>query len=77
MILLKTEQLVIRDPLPTDINDWHRLLTEPKTMYYLPDIKKRSLDESRKNLNVAINESQNRYKADRTKERRSAFTQIK
>jgi len=59
MIQLKTERLIIRDPLPTDIDDWHRLLSDPKTMYYLPDIMTRTLDESRKNLDVAIDESHN------------------
>jgi len=59
MIQLKTERLIIRDPLPTDIDDWHRLLSDPKTMYYLPDIMTRTLDESRKNLDVAIEESRN------------------
>jgi len=59
MMRLTTNRLIIRDPLPTDINDWHRLLSDPKTMYYLPDIKTRSLDESRDNLETAINESKN------------------
>ena len=59
MIHLITERLIIRDPLPTDINDWHRLLSDPKTMYYLPDMITRSFEESRVNLETAINESQN------------------
>jgi ribosomal-protein-alanine N-acetyltransferase len=59
MICLTTERLVIRDPLPTDINDWHRLLSDPKTMYYLPEIMTRSLDESRQNLETAIADVQN------------------
>ena len=59
-----TERLIIRDPMPTDIGDWHRLLSDPKTMYYLPDIMTRSLDESRQNLETAVAETQN---LDRTK----------
>jgi ribosomal-protein-alanine N-acetyltransferase len=59
MIHLTTERLVIRDPLPTDINDWHRLLSDPKTMYYLLDIMTRSLDESQQNLEAAVNDVQN------------------
>ena len=59
MIRLSTERLIIRDPLSTDINDWHRLLSDSKTMYYLPDTMTRSLDESRHNLEVAVNETQN------------------
>ena len=57
MIHLTTARLVIRDPLTTDIDDWHRLLSDPKTMYYLEDIMTSSLDESRENLDVAISES--------------------
>ena len=59
MIRLKTKRLIIRDPLPTDIDEWHRLLSDSKTMYYLPDIMTHSLDESRRNLDVALDEAQN------------------
>ena len=59
MIRLKTKRLIIRDPLPTDIDDWHRLLSDSKTMYYLPDIMTLSLDESRRNLDAALDEARN------------------
>jgi len=59
MIHLKTKRLIIRDPLPTDIDDWHSLLSDPMTMYYLPDIMTHSLDESRRNLDIALNEARN------------------
>jgi len=59
MIQLTTERLIIRDPLLTDIDDWHRLLSDSETMYYLQDILTHSLEESEQNLNVAIAESQN------------------
>lgn len=58
MIRLTTNRLIIRDPLPLDIDDWHRLLSDPKTMYYLQDIMTNSLEESRKNLETAIAETQ-------------------
>jgi len=64
MIHLSTKRLFIRDPLPSDIDGWHRLLSDPKTMYFLPDIMTRSLDESRQNLDVALDEAQ---KPNRTK----------
>jgi|GEM_PF-73270 len=57
MIHLATNRLIIRDPLPADAEEWHRLLSDPKTMYYLPDIMTRSFEESRDNLECAINES--------------------
>jgi ribosomal-protein-alanine N-acetyltransferase len=54
MIQLTTERLLIRDPLPSDIDGWHRLLSDHITMYYLPDIMTRTLDESRQNLEAAV-----------------------
>jgi len=59
MIHLTTNRLIIRDPLQTDIEEWHRLLSDPKTMYYLPDIMTCSFEESRENLETAIKESKN------------------
>ena len=59
MVCLKTQRLIIRDPLLTDIDEWHRLISNPKTMYYLPDILTRSLAESRNNLETVVNEAQN------------------
>jgi len=64
MIRLKTARLIIRDPSPKDLDGWHRLLSDPTTMYYLPDIMTRSLDESRRNLGAALDEARN---PDRTK----------
>jgi len=64
MIRLTTERLIIRDPLLTDIDGWHRLLADSETMYFLDDIFTKTLEESKQNLNVAVEESekQNRKK---------------
>jgi ribosomal-protein-alanine N-acetyltransferase len=64
MIHLETKRLIIRDPLLDDFDGWHRLLSDAKIMYYLQDIMTYSIEESRLNLETAINESNN---ADRTK----------
>ena len=64
MIRLTTERLIVRDPLPSDIDGWHRLLSDPKTMYYLPDIMTHTLNESKQNLDDAIADAGN---PDRTK----------
>ena len=56
MIQLETGRLIIRDPLLSDIDSWHRLLSDPDTMYYLQDIKTHSLDESRENLKSAVDD---------------------
>ena len=57
MVRFATERLVIRDPIPTDAADWHELMSDPKTMYYLPDIKTHSFEESRQNLEIAITDA--------------------
>jgi ribosomal-protein-alanine N-acetyltransferase len=64
MISFTTNRLIIRDPLPTDIDSWHRLLSDSKTMYYLQDIMSHSLEDSQRNLDTAVAEaqSQNRTK---------------
>lgn len=54
MISLKTERLIIRDPQKTDFSDWHRLMSDAKTMYYLDDIMTHSEEESHQNLEDAI-----------------------
>jgi len=64
MIRLETERLIIRDPLPSDIDGWHRLMSDAKTMYYLPDILTHTIEESRRNLDTAVSEANS---ADRTK----------
>jgi len=58
MVRLKTPRLVVRDPSPKDIDGWHRLFSDPKTMYYLQDVLTRSLEETQRNLDAAITEAQ-------------------
>jgi len=60
MIQLITERLIIRDPLLTDIDSWHRLLSDVETMYYLQDILTHTLEESRQNLEIAVEESKSK-----------------
>ena len=59
MIRLTTERLIVRDPSSTDFEDWHRLMSDPYTMYYLQNIMTRSAEESRLNLDDAIAEAHN------------------
>ena len=59
-IRINTERLLIRNPAHKDFPDWHRLLSDPKTMYYLrQDILTRNEKESRDNLDMAISEITN------------------
>lgn len=57
MIKLETERLIIRDHVEDDIYSLHKLISDEKVMYYLPEIKTKSLDESMENLYEAIKES--------------------
>lgn len=54
MISLKTARLIIREPKLTDLQNWHRLISDPKTMYYLQDVMTHSLEESKENLLNAV-----------------------
>jgi ribosomal-protein-alanine N-acetyltransferase len=57
MLQLKTDRLIIRNPERRDLPDWHRLMSDPVTMYYLNDLMTHSEEESRQNLSDAIAES--------------------
>ena len=59
MTQIETERLIIRDPLLSDIDGWHRLLSDVDAMYYLQDIMTHSLDESRENLKAAVDDVKN------------------
>ena len=63
MIRLCTERLIIREPRMSDLENWHRLLSDADTMYYLQDIMTRTYEESVRNLENAVAETQ---KAERT-----------
>jgi len=59
MIHLTTERLILRDPQISDLDSWHRLLSDTDNMYYLHDIMTKSVSESRENLEAAILDSTN------------------
>ena len=63
-VYLTTERLIIRDPKLTDIDDWHRLLSDNQNMYFLQDIMTATHDESLRNLEDAVNDISN---SERTK----------
>ena len=59
MIQLTTKRLIIRDPLLTDIDGWHLLLSDAETMYYLQGVLTHSVEASRQNLEIAVEEAEN------------------
>lgn len=56
MIRLYTPRLRIRDHVISDLPTHHELLSDPKTMWYLPDILTHSLKKSRENLQQSIDQ---------------------
>jgi len=56
MIQLFTDRLVIRDYVITDLNNHHELLSDNTVMYYLQDIKTNTLEESKENLMIVLND---------------------
>lgn len=59
MIQLMTERLIIREHCMSDIKTHHDLLSNDEVMNYLQDIKAYNLEQSRVNLQVAVDEMQN------------------
>ena len=57
MIKIKTERLLIRDHIEEDLVAMHELLSNEKTMFYLPGIMKRRIEDSEESLQVSISEA--------------------
>ena len=56
MIKLFTDRLIIRDHDYNDLENHHNLISDNIVMYYLQDIKKNSVEESRDDLIKTIND---------------------
>lgn len=56
-IEIVTPRLVIGDHHPEDLPAMHRLLSDPQTMRFLPDIHTRTLEDSRANLEEALRQA--------------------
>lgn len=56
MIQLTTPRLLIRDHKPDDLQTHHELFSDCKVMWFLQDIMTHSLEDSRKNLQQAIDQ---------------------
>ena len=50
MLRMETSRLVLRDYKPEDFEEYFRLKSDPKVMYYLQDIKLHSLEEARRDF---------------------------
>lgn len=59
MVILMTERLIIRDHVMSDLVSHHMLMSDETSMYYLQDIKTKTLRESEENLVLSIDEIDN------------------
>jgi ribosomal-protein-alanine N-acetyltransferase len=57
MIQLFTERLLIRDHMPDDLQEYHKLVSDEKSMFYLSFLKTNDLEGSKKSLKKAIDEA--------------------
>lgn len=57
MIYLETEHLVLRDYFETDFEDYYRLKTDSKTMYYLQDIQLFKKEDAYEDFQMVLHDS--------------------
>ena len=62
MIQLYTERLIIRDHFLNDLPEHHELLSDEKSMKYLPDIQTKNIEESKANLIKSIEEANSKHR---------------
>jgi len=61
MVILETERLIIRDYQENDLNNCHKLFSNKKNMYFLNELTTDTVDETRKNLQSAMANSDGHY----------------
>jgi len=54
MVKLTTERLLIRDPVPADLDSWHLLKSDAWNMRFVEQLQTRTVEESRADLRKAI-----------------------
>ena len=59
MIYLETERLILRDYCEDDFNEYYRLKTDSKTMYYLQDIQLHTKEEAYEDFHKVLEDMSN------------------
>lgn len=59
MIYLETQNLILRDYCKTDFDDYYRLKSDKKTMYYLQDIQLYSKEEAQSDFQKVLDDVSN------------------
>lgn len=57
MIYLETKRLILRDYCEDDFNEYYRLKTDSKTMYYLQDIQLHTKEEAYEDFHKVLDDS--------------------
>ena len=50
MMHLETDRLILRDYCADDFDEYFRLMSDDKTMYYLPELKQNDIDAAKENF---------------------------
>jgi RimJ/RimL family protein N-acetyltransferase len=61
MVVMKTDRLIIRNEIESDLSDIHRLWSDKETMYYLDDIWSNTIEDTAGNLKMGIANSDGHY----------------
>jgi len=61
MTILQTNRLRLRDYIPDDLSDLHRLLSDTKTMYFLDELQTTTIEETAQNLTMACRNADGHY----------------
>ena len=54
MIQLETDRLILRDYKADDFEEYFRLMSDDRTMYYLQDLKQSSIDAAHNSFNEVL-----------------------
>ena len=61
-IELSTNNLVLRDHVAADLLSHHKLFSDKNVMYYLPDVRTKTLLQSEENLQQCMGEIRNPHR---------------
>jgi len=60
-VRIETERLIIRDYIASDLESMHRLWSDEKTMYYLDDILCNTIEDTKKYLQIGMDNADGHY----------------
>ena len=61
-IEITTDRLIIKDHSTDDLSEYHKLISNPNNMFFIPDLMSESIEDTRTSLNQIIEDSMNIYR---------------